>query len=87
MNKGAFSMYLYHSCLIDERGAIEQVGELKMKERIESFGDLLLDGVIKQIEFEQERYCNLGNGGSVDYNDFIDCLENLKRNLEDNFIS
>lgn len=42
-----------------------------------------LDEVYCVIEDEQERYCNLANSSGQDYNDFIDCLENLKENLKD----
>lgn len=42
-----------------------------------------LDEVYCAIEDEQERYCNLTNGSGQDYNDFIDCLENLKEILKD----
>lgn len=42
-----------------------------------------LDEVYCVIENEQERYCNLTNGSGQDYNDFIDCLENLKETLKE----
>lgn len=42
-----------------------------------------LDEVYSVIENEQERYCNLTNSSGQDYNDFIDCLENLKEILKD----
>lgn len=42
-----------------------------------------LDEVYCVIEDEQERYCNLTSSSGQDYNDFIDCLENLKENLKD----
>ena len=54
--------------------------------KIQRFAELIMQEVFSVIDSEQERYCNLTNGSGSDYNDFIDCLENLKLELEDGFL-
>lgn len=54
---------------------------IDLKNKLNQSKKSTLAAVYGIIDQDQERYCNLTNGGSVDYNDFIDCLENLKQTL------
>lgn len=77
MNRLEILEEVYGECVWSET-ALSHLMTVMQKVRSET-----LEEVFQIIQDEQTRYCNLGNGGCVDYNDFIDCLENLKEIISD----
>ena len=77
--------FLYHAGFINDDGGWDRRDISYQTDNFTRFISLIMKDVYNVIEADQERYCNLTNGGSIDYNDFIDCLENLKLTLQERY--